>query len=146
MSYAKQNFVDGQILTAAHLNHMEDGIAAAESFVPPSLADTATKAELQAEIIRAKAAEKANADRIAAINPTHSAVEFGEVTGNGNILFNAAYTEKPLYQLLVNDGSTVLVTFQMQGDTYIGAALSGAGATTKTIAIFYCGGAEGANV
>ncbi len=29
MSYEKQNFVSGQILTAAHLNHMEEGIAAA---------------------------------------------------------------------------------------------------------------------
>lgn len=29
MSYVKQNFVDGQTLTAAHLNHMEAGIAAA---------------------------------------------------------------------------------------------------------------------
>ena len=29
MSYEKQNFVDGQTLTAAHLNHMEAGIAAA---------------------------------------------------------------------------------------------------------------------
>ena len=28
MSYEKQNFVDGQTLTAAHLNHMEEGIAA----------------------------------------------------------------------------------------------------------------------
>lgn len=27
MSYEKQNFVDGQTLTAAHLNHMEEGIA-----------------------------------------------------------------------------------------------------------------------
>lgn len=27
MSYEKQNFVDGQILTAEHLNHMEQGIA-----------------------------------------------------------------------------------------------------------------------
>ena len=30
MSYTKQNFKSGQILTAAHLNHMEDGIAEAE--------------------------------------------------------------------------------------------------------------------
>lgn len=30
MSYIKQNFTDGQTLTAAHLNHMEEGIAAAE--------------------------------------------------------------------------------------------------------------------
>ena len=32
MSYVKQNFVDGQTLTAAHLNHMEEGIAAAGGF------------------------------------------------------------------------------------------------------------------
>lgn len=29
MSYQKQNFADGDVLTAAQLNHMEDGIAAA---------------------------------------------------------------------------------------------------------------------
>lgn len=29
MAYEKQNFQDGQILTAKHLNHMEDGIEAA---------------------------------------------------------------------------------------------------------------------
>ena len=29
MSYTKQNFVDGTVLTAAQLNHMEDGIEAA---------------------------------------------------------------------------------------------------------------------
>ena len=33
MSYVKQNFVDGQTLTAAQLNHMEDGIAAAATGV-----------------------------------------------------------------------------------------------------------------
>ena len=27
MSYQKQNFADGDVLTAAQLNHMEDGIA-----------------------------------------------------------------------------------------------------------------------
>lgn len=30
MGYTKQNFTDGSILTAAHLNHMEEGIAEAE--------------------------------------------------------------------------------------------------------------------
>ena len=29
MGYTKQNFIDGQTLTAAKLNHMEAGIAAA---------------------------------------------------------------------------------------------------------------------
>ena len=151
MGYQKQNFADGEVLSASQLNHIEDGITAFESSVTASLADRATKAELQAETIRAQAAEKANADGIAAVNQrmanlTHTAVEFGEVTGNGNILFNVAYTEKPLYQLLVDDGSTVLVTFQMQGNAYIGAALSGAGTTTKTLAIFYCCGAEDTDV
>lgn len=31
MSYVKQNFVDGQILTAEHMNHIEDGIEAASA-------------------------------------------------------------------------------------------------------------------
>lgn len=30
MSYKKQNFIDGQVLTAAQLNHIEDGVVAAE--------------------------------------------------------------------------------------------------------------------
>lgn len=28
MAYEKQNFVDGQVLTAEHLNHIEDGLVA----------------------------------------------------------------------------------------------------------------------
>lgn len=31
MAYERQNFVDGQVLTAAQLNHMEEGIAAANN-------------------------------------------------------------------------------------------------------------------
>lgn len=31
MSYTKQNFTDGQTLTAAQLNHIEDGIAASNA-------------------------------------------------------------------------------------------------------------------
>lgn len=31
MSYSKQNFTDGQTLTAAQLNHIEDGIAASSA-------------------------------------------------------------------------------------------------------------------
>lgn len=73
MSYQKQNFADGDVLTAAQLNHIEDGIAAVEYNANTSLADKATKAELQAETTRAKAAEKANATAISsAIDPTLS--------------------------------------------------------------------------
>ena len=40
MAYEKQNFVDGQILTAEHLNHIEDGISAMDEIV---LIDTSTQ-------------------------------------------------------------------------------------------------------
>lgn len=33
MAYEKQNFVDGQVLTADQMNHIEDGIAKVESQV-----------------------------------------------------------------------------------------------------------------
>ena len=39
MSYEKQNFVDGQTLTAAQLNHMEAGIAAAATGVKGDMGD-----------------------------------------------------------------------------------------------------------
>jgi hypothetical protein len=31
MAYVKQNFTDGQTLTASHLNHIEDGLVALEN-------------------------------------------------------------------------------------------------------------------
>lgn len=34
MAYQKQNFIDGEVLTAEKLNHMENGIA--ESYIKPS--------------------------------------------------------------------------------------------------------------
>ena len=40
MAYEKQNFVDGQILTAEHLNHIESGISAMDEIV---LIDTSTQ-------------------------------------------------------------------------------------------------------
>ena len=36
MAYEKQNFVDGQVLTAAQLNHIEDGIVAATKATAPA--------------------------------------------------------------------------------------------------------------
>ena len=47
MSYTKQNFTDGQVLTAAHMNHIEDGIAAADCVSPTITAtETATGVDL----------------------------------------------------------------------------------------------------
>ena len=40
MAYQKQNFTDGQVLTAEHLNHIEDGISAMDEVV---LIDTSTQ-------------------------------------------------------------------------------------------------------
>ena len=91
MSYQKQNFANGEVLTAPQLNHIEDGIVYLESNSNTALAGKADKTEVQAnaksisdettraqaaesalstkiteETERAKAAEQANADGIAA--------------------------------------------------------------------------------
>lgn len=104
MGYQIQNFVENQVLNSGHLNHIEDGIVALESFANSSLADKSTKAELQAEstraknaeqinvknisdeIARAKAAEKANADNLA--------TEVSRATGEEQRLDTAITAEK----------------------------------------------------
>lgn len=60
MSYQKQNFANGEVLTAPQLNHIEDGIVDLES----NSGDLFIKITEETE--RAKAAEKANADGIVA--------------------------------------------------------------------------------
>lgn len=80
MGYQKQNFADGQVLNSAHLNHIEDGIIALESFANTSLTGKADKSEVQAneekifaESARAKAAESAINETISTIiDPTLS--------------------------------------------------------------------------
>lgn len=91
MSYQKQNFANGEVLTAPQLNHIEDGIVDVESavnenkgvvdnIIDPTLSLSGKAADAKAtgdaiqgvrddlasEISRAKTAEKANADSIAA--------------------------------------------------------------------------------
>lgn len=91
MSYQKQNFANGEVLSASQLNHIEDGIVDLESSSSTAFAGKADKTEVQAnaksisdettraqtaesalsskitdETERAKAAEQANADGIAA--------------------------------------------------------------------------------
>lgn len=43
MNYIKQNFVNGMVLTADLLNHMEEGITAANSEMNVNLSDYYTK-------------------------------------------------------------------------------------------------------
>ena len=71
MSYQKQNFANGEVLTAPQLNHIEDGIADLESNSSTALAGKADKSEVQAiaksvsdEITRAQAAESALSTKI----------------------------------------------------------------------------------
>jgi hypothetical protein len=48
MSYQKQNFANGEVLTAPQLNHIEDGIVDLESDSSTALAGKADKTEVQA--------------------------------------------------------------------------------------------------
>jgi hypothetical protein len=71
MGYQKQNFVSGQVLNSAHLNHIEQGIVNLESSSSNSFADKADKSEVQAntksisaETARAQAAESALSTKI----------------------------------------------------------------------------------
>lgn len=88
MGYQKQNFVSGQVLNSAHLNHIENGIVEVESSVFTKLKNTidptlslsgkaadakatgdairGVKDDLATEVTRAKAAEQANAEGTAA--------------------------------------------------------------------------------
>lgn len=91
MSYQKQNFANGEVLTAPQLNHIEDGIVDLESavnenktavdkIIDPTLSLSGKAADAKAagdaiqgvrndlasEISRAETAEKANADNLAA--------------------------------------------------------------------------------
>lgn len=70
MSYQKQNFANGEVLSAPQLNHIEDGIAEIESTTNTSLAEKATKEDLKNTIdptlsLSGKAADaKATGDAI----------------------------------------------------------------------------------
>lgn len=91
MSYQKQNFANGEVLSASQLNHIEDGIVDVESaakatktvvdkIIDPTLSISGKAADAKAtgdavqsvmddlasEVSRAETAEKANADNIAA--------------------------------------------------------------------------------
>ena len=80
MSYQKQNFANGEVLTASQLNHIENGIADLESNANTSFAGKADKSEVQAnaekisaESARAKATESAINETISTIiDPTLS--------------------------------------------------------------------------
>ena len=78
MSYTKQNFTDGQVLTAAQMNHIEDGIAAAESAAGSDggLGET-EKANM---LILFAAAKDTSAETLAAYNALETAWGGGTVT------------------------------------------------------------------
>lgn len=64
MSYQKQNFANGEVLSASQLNHIEQGIVDLENNAQAS--ESALLTKITEETTRAKAAEQANANGIAA--------------------------------------------------------------------------------
>lgn len=71
MSYQKQNFANGEVLSASQLNHIEDGIVDLEGNSSTALAGKADKSEVQAivksvsdETARAQAAESTLSTKI----------------------------------------------------------------------------------
>ena len=54
MSYQKQNFANGEVLTASQLNHIEDGIAEIESTASTSLTAETTRATQAEQALSAR--------------------------------------------------------------------------------------------
>lgn len=106
MSYTKQNFTDGQVLTAAQMNHIEDGIAAAESAAGSAggLGET-EKANM---LILFAAAKDTSAETLAAYNALETAWGGGTAapdqpeTGEKTILSTTTYEKWSNYQPLAN--------------------------------------------
>ena len=69
-------------------------------------------------------------------------VEFGEMIGNGSFYFTRAYSDRPYFQVSVNDDSTPVVTLTRKSGSafaaYVGATLTGVNADTVTLLVFYC--------
>lgn len=85
MSYEKQNFVSGQILTAAHLNHMEEGIAAATGVKgDPGAGLTDTEKTLMLTLFKNAAYKSSD------IETTLNALreEWGENTETAQLIYN----------------------------------------------------------
>ena len=85
MSYEKQNFVSGQILTAAHLNHMEEGIAAATGVKgDPGAGLTDTEKTLMLTLFKNAAYKSSD------IETTLNALreEWGEKTETAQLIYN----------------------------------------------------------
>lgn len=106
MSYQKQNFANGEVLSALQLNHIENGIVDLESNSSTALSGKADKTEAQAnaksisdetaraqtaesalstkiteETERAKAAEQALDERVTALDGSRQALGLAVVDG-----------------------------------------------------------------
>ena len=86
MSYQKQNFANGEVLTASQLNHIEQGIVDLENNSSTEFAGKADKSEVQAnaksisaETARAEQAEQALDTRTAALESCGFVVVDGKV-------------------------------------------------------------------
>ena len=106
MSYTKQNFTDGQVLTAAQMNHIEDGIAAAQSAA--GSAGGLSKTEKANMLILFAAAKDTSAETLAAYNALETAWGGGTAapdqpeTGEKTILSTTTYGKWSNYQPLAS--------------------------------------------
>ena len=74
MEYIKQNFIDGQILTAAHLNHIEDGIINVDETYDPSSSNAQSGIAVSEAVAQAVAPMESKADMLALSSGSGKAV------------------------------------------------------------------------
>lgn len=110
MAYEKQNFLDGQIVTADHLNHIENGIVAAQN--PRNLLDNSNFRIAQAGYGGMHGTQKYACDR------WYDTYGFGSFSFNNQIGLTVAYGTNHAYLVQkINDTSILhrkTVTLAMQ--------------------------------
>ena len=143
MAYEKQNFLDGQIVTADHLNHMENGIVAAQN--PRNLLDNSDFRIAQAGYGGLHGTQKYACDR------WYDTYGFGSFSFNESEGLTIAYGTNHAYLVQKINGASLLhgktVTLAMQlsdGSVYAKSGVfvsDGASfiidiATDKTLTLF----------
>lgn len=146
MGYQKQNFANGNVLTAENLNHMENGIADVEStanetkavvdkIIDPTLsvsgkaADAAKVGEaVNAETTRAKAAEEKNAkgvsqlkedlDNLEAVTELYGSIYVADGFYSNGVYNNGSFIQSKHYDVSGCDEITATITTSQYYDIY----------------------------
>lgn len=157
MSYQKQNFANGEVLTAPQLNHIEDGIVDLEGNSSTALAGKADKSEIQAivksvsdETARAQAAESAINETISTIiDPTLSiSGKAADAAAVGRIVLPRVVVRAEAgSSIVLSDGEKDVIGVAADGSfsaalphdgEWTVTATLGSGAATDTVQAEYC--------